>query len=310
MPHRSNLQHFKKGILLISQWTRTEYKNMEKVFLGIIFGPVEAGLIHVVWATLDFIYYAHFESHTLDLLQKMDDVWVVFYENLQYFIDEDIRDNFNIPKLHSTQHYTDSIISRGSVDSFSTKSPECLHIDFAKNTYQSTNKKNYLAQMTKWLDHQESCFQFAVYLQWTVKGYLSELEGTSEVREDDGDDEEVANEDDEEVSGEQAVFLGYTVAKTPAHRSIPLTNLVDQYGADDIISQLTTFLQHSSLTLQTAWLPSLNSTISVYKCLTVQLPPASQVTTAVTKDVVCAHPAVPTWGLVPAVPAQFNTVLA
>jgi hypothetical protein len=131
MPRRSNLRHFQKGILLISQWTGTEYKNMEKVFLGILAGPAEAGLIRVVRTLLDFIYYAHFESHTSDSLRKLNTAWVAFHENLQYFVDKGVRkdrDNFNIPKLHSMHHYIDSIISRGSADSFSTESPECLHI--------------------------------------------------------------------------------------------------------------------------------------------------------------------------------------
>lgn len=61
MPQGNNLQHFKKGISLISQWTGTKYKNMEKVFLGVLAGPSEPGLICVVCATLDFIYYAHFK---------------------------------------------------------------------------------------------------------------------------------------------------------------------------------------------------------------------------------------------------------
>ena len=219
MPCGSNLRHFKKGISLISQWTRTEYKNMEKVFLGILFGSVEPGLIRIVWATLDFIYYTHFESHTLDSLQKMDEAWVTFHNNLQYFVDQGVcssRDDFNIPKLHSTQHYIDSIISQGSTDGFSTESPERLHIDFAKNTYHTTNKENYLVQMTKWLDCQDACFRFSAYLQWTVKGYHSELEGTLEVKEvnDDDDDNDTNNlQDDFDSGGEQVAFLGYTAAK-------------------------------------------------------------------------------------------------
>ncbi len=34
IPQHPDLHHFKKGILLVMQWTGTEYKNMEKVFLG------------------------------------------------------------------------------------------------------------------------------------------------------------------------------------------------------------------------------------------------------------------------------------
>lgn len=38
MPAHPELRHFKKGVSLVSQWTGTEYKNMEKVFLGAIAG--------------------------------------------------------------------------------------------------------------------------------------------------------------------------------------------------------------------------------------------------------------------------------
>ena len=105
--------------------------------------------------------------------------------------------------------------------------------------------------MTKWLDHQDACFQFFVYLQWTVKGYHSKLEGTLEVKEvnEDDDDNDTDNlQDDFNSGGEQVVFLEYTVAKVPTYRSVHLLDLVDQYGADDIIPQLTNFLQHSPLT--------------------------------------------------------------
>ena len=92
MPQGNNLQHFKTSISLVSQWSGTKYKNMERVFLGVLAGPSEPGLIHIVHATLDFIYYAHFESHTIDSL----------HNNLHYFVDQGIHedcDDFNILKL-------------------------------------------------------------------------------------------------------------------------------------------------------------------------------------------------------------------
>jgi hypothetical protein len=36
MPHYSGLQHFKKGISTVKQWTGTEHKEMQHVFLGIL----------------------------------------------------------------------------------------------------------------------------------------------------------------------------------------------------------------------------------------------------------------------------------
>jgi hypothetical protein len=137
----TDLHHFKKGISLVSQWTGTEYKNMEKVFLGVLAGQAEPGLIRVVCATLDFIYYAHFEYHMTDSLTKLEEAWVAFHENKHYFVDKDICTHFNIPKIHSMQHYIAAIISCGSADGYSTKSPEQLHIDFAKSAYRASNKK-------------------------------------------------------------------------------------------------------------------------------------------------------------------------
>ncbi|EJF60224.1 hypothetical protein DICSQDRAFT_63569 [Dichomitus squalens LYAD-421 SS1] len=65
MAKHPELRHFKKGISLVCQWTGTEYKNMEKVFLGVIAGAADERVTLTVRAVLDFIYYAHFETHTV-----------------------------------------------------------------------------------------------------------------------------------------------------------------------------------------------------------------------------------------------------
>ena len=144
--------------------------------------------------------------------------------------------------------------------------------------------------MTKWLERQDAYFRFSMYLQWTVKGYNSELEGSLEVKEDNEDGDVKDDKDGNEDVDEQAVFLGYSVVKLPAYRNVPITDLVKNYGADNIITQLTNFLQNSPLTSQLVWAPILTSTLSVYKCVTVRLPPAPQVTLSITKDVVQARP--------------------
>lgn len=61
MPRHPDLRHFKKGISLVTQWTGTEYKNMEKVFLGALAGTAKPDIIICVRAVLDFIYYSHLE---------------------------------------------------------------------------------------------------------------------------------------------------------------------------------------------------------------------------------------------------------
>ena len=74
---------------------------MEKVFFG---GQAEPGLIWVVQATMDLLYYAHFESHTIDSLHQLEQAWISFHNNLHCFLDEGIwksQNDFNILKLHS-----------------------------------------------------------------------------------------------------------------------------------------------------------------------------------------------------------------
>lgn len=309
MPHGANLRHFKKGISLVSQWTGTEYKNMEKVFLGVLAGQAEPGLIRVVRATLDFIYYAHFESHTSDSLQKLEAAWVTFHDNLQYFVEKEVRksrDDFNIPKLHSMQHYVDSIISRGSADGYSTESPERLHIDFAKSAYRASNKKNYIKQMTKWLTRQEACHRFAVYLQWTVPGYVAELSAVSEITADDEEEEDINNDAD----GPQTLGIGYTIAKEPAYHQMRISTIIDNFGAVDFVPHLLKFLRESPLTSRSVFLPSAATCLPVYKCMTIRLPPAPQVTKSITKDVIRARCAIPAVGTSLAVSDQFDTVLA
>ena len=159
--------------------------------------------------------------------------------------------------VHSMLYYINSIIPQGSADGFSPESPEYLHIDFAKNAYYATNEKNYLVQMMKWLDYQDPAFYFSVYFQQTVKGYLLEVEGISEVKEggdEDVDDEENLNDPD--VSGKQVVFLEYTIAKAPAQHNVPLVNLMDQHGTNDIISAY-----HMSPTLSSHFMTCLVSVL-------------------------------------------------
>ena len=99
------------------------------------------------------------------------------------------------------QHYIALILAHGSADGYSTESPECLHINFAKSAYRATNKKNYIIQMTKWLTHQEACSHFTAYLQWAVPGYCLHLQAVSELKEDDDGDDD--NNKDGDGDGEE-----------------------------------------------------------------------------------------------------------
>ncbi|KAF8870236.1 hypothetical protein BD779DRAFT_1455790 [Infundibulicybe gibba] len=135
------LRHFKKGISSVSQWTGGEFKEMQKVFIGVMAGAVSDDVLTVIRALIDFIYYAQLQSHTSKTLSALRNCLETFHTHKDIFIKLKIREHFN--KLTSC-HYIDSILALGSPDGYNTELPERLHIDFAKKAYRASNKHDYL----------------------------------------------------------------------------------------------------------------------------------------------------------------------
>jgi hypothetical protein len=162
-PHPT-LRHFTKGISLTSQWTGNERKNMEKVFLGILAKVTDPAVQRAVGGIIDFIHYAHFETHCDESLAQLDKAWSAFHDDKSIFIDPEIRKHFDINKLHKIKHYVDSIRSRGTADGFNTENTERLHIDLAKAGYNASNRVNYTRQMTSGLlDKRQSIGSAHIY---------------------------------------------------------------------------------------------------------------------------------------------------
>jgi len=82
---------------------------MEKVFLMVLAGATDPAVIRAVRGVLDFIYYAHFETHTDESLGLLDAAWLTFHDNKYIFEDLEIRKHFNISKLHNIKHYINAI---------------------------------------------------------------------------------------------------------------------------------------------------------------------------------------------------------
>ncbi|KAJ7859055.1 hypothetical protein B0H14DRAFT_3631356 [Mycena olivaceomarginata] len=290
------LRHFKKGISLTTQWTGTERKNMEKVFLGILANATDPAVQLAVRGT-----------HTDESLALLDAAWVAFHDNKHIFVDLDVRTHFNVSKIHKLKHYVDSIRSRGTADGFNTEGTERLHIDLAKVGYNATNKKAYTRQMTVWLRRQESVHKFGSYLQWAVPGYVAPMtsaDGNSEEEGDEGGKEDVEdrdrdaddmpeNSDDEGELDEVPSLPSFTLAKKPAFPSLTVASI-----SKSIVPRL---------------IPADNSTFPVYKRVSVSLPRIAQANSSSTHDTIRAVKGSPLQmtakGVKPAKAGQFDTVL-
>lgn len=119
-----SLWHFKKGISLILQWTGNEYKNIEKVFLSVIAGAANEEVTQCIRGVLDLIYYVHYKEHTTESLKKLEDSWHTFHNHKHVFVDQEICNHFNIPKIHSMAYYASMICSHSSAGGYNTEALE------------------------------------------------------------------------------------------------------------------------------------------------------------------------------------------
>ncbi|KAK0460760.1 hypothetical protein IW261DRAFT_1554531 [Armillaria novae-zelandiae] len=313
MPRHPDLCHFKKGISLVTQWTGTEYKNMEKVFLGALAGTAKPDVIICVRAVLDFIYYSHLELQTDESLKKLEDSLRTFHAHKHVFINDSI--------FHSMAHYSSMIQSHGVTGGYNTEASERLHIDFAKRAYWASNRRGYIQQMTKWLTQREAVQRFTRFLDWAV-----EDSGREEV-EDVEDDVDVANDEEEarnhadintaltqdtdQVMSHVTLLHGestYTVPKWPSFTGIDIATLENEYGTQQFVHCLELFLCEHNLLKQDFW-DAHPAKYQVYKRFRIHIPPVPEVLTSITLDVIRASPSY-TAERKKHVPAQFDTVLA
>ena len=172
LPPNHHIMTFVKGISPLTRVTGLEHKNMCHILLGLIMdlplvsGVASSRVIRAVRALLDFLNLAQFPSHTSDTLLRLEDSLARFHQNKDIFIDLGIRAHFNFPKLHSLLHYQSSITLFGTTDNYNTEQTERLHIDFSKNAYRATNRKDEYPQMTLWLERREKVEQHALFVAW------------------------------------------------------------------------------------------------------------------------------------------------
>ncbi|KAF8439424.1 hypothetical protein L210DRAFT_3402238, partial [Boletus edulis BED1] len=102
--------HFKNGISTVKQWTASDHKQLELVFLGALVGVIAKHcVLHVASCLIDFVYLAQYQSHTNMTLATLQDVHDEFHRLKDIFIQLGCREHFNIPKFHSLMHYADTI---------------------------------------------------------------------------------------------------------------------------------------------------------------------------------------------------------
>ncbi|KAJ7055343.1 hypothetical protein C8F01DRAFT_1111491 [Mycena amicta] len=172
LPPNHNVRLFLKGITTLSRISGTEHRQICQILLGLIVDlPLPGGespkrLIRAVRAILDFLYLSQYPIHSTATLSKLDDALQTFHDNKEIFVELGIRDHFNFPKLHNISHQSMFIKLFGTSDNFNTEYTERLHIDFAKDAYRATNRKDEYFQMTVWLERKEKILWHEKFIRW------------------------------------------------------------------------------------------------------------------------------------------------
>ncbi|KAG1894285.1 uncharacterized protein F5891DRAFT_1131006 [Suillus fuscotomentosus] len=303
MPDYPGLRHFKKGILTVRQWTGTEHKEMQRVFVGLLADTVPSQVLVVARAILDFSYYAQLRMHTVDSLDGLESALAVFHTNKDILQELEVCDHFNIPKLHQISHFIKSITLFGSTDGFNTELPKCLHIDFAKDTYRASNKCNYEEQMALWIQRQEAVFLDSTYLDW-----LSECSQSATVssRTDPNHEHDLDSDSDAEIEELRSA------APTNASPSLPIDvsvdHLVTAHGATMFLPALKSFL-HEHMPRNNI-IPGPHDRFDVYQQVVIVTPPDPHASDLPTRLHIRATPEVqPGPGRKPGTPTRFDMAL-
>ncbi|KAI9429265.1 hypothetical protein H4582DRAFT_1827220 [Lactarius indigo] len=223
LPPNHHITLFPKGITGLSRISGKEHKAMCRILIGLIVdislpgGRVPSRVVRATRALLDFIYLAQFPSHTAQTLQRLEDSLATFHQNKDIFVDVGVRENFNIPKLHSLLHYGHSITLFGTTDHYNTEQTERLHIDFTKDAYRATNRKDEYPQMTAWVERREKVQAHITYVEWRQRNHTAPVGHLQSSR-----------------------FL--KMAQHPTFKAVSFEDLAERYGAVDFQDCLADFI--------------------------------------------------------------------
>jgi len=194
LPPYPRLRAFRKGLSTTTRWTGNEYKNMMKVYLGVIRDLLSPEMATLVKLYLDIHRLSHYVSHT-------DSTVALLASAIQQFtklrndrqgpvVGGGIKEaNWYCPKIHLLQHYPDWIKWKGALPFSSTDRGEAWHRPL-KASYRASNKG---PQADEFILRDEDR-----KLGWKLwERSLS----TDEVKSNNDDEEDDKDEDDTEEDG-------------------------------------------------------------------------------------------------------------
>jgi hypothetical protein len=181
-----------------------------------------------------------------------------------------VRKDFKIPKFHAMLHYVESIRLFGTTDNYNTETFERLHIDFTKEGWRASNRRDEFPQMIRWLSRQEKIAAFHRHVAATpVNAYATGSPPSAS-----------------SIPRKPPI----SIAKNPSHEHSPLKVVEDLHCALDFTHYLKVFMNKiTNSSLRPSQLDQANlpfTRVNVYDCF--RFHPESIQDEEVDKDIVKA----------------------
>ncbi|KAH9033904.1 hypothetical protein EDB85DRAFT_2073730 [Lactarius pseudohatsudake] len=185
-PPFSGLRRFHEG-RGFKQWTGDDSKALMKVYLPAIEGHVPNKMLYAIRSFLDFCYIARHNVLTEITLAELEDALARFNEYRTVFLEENVRENFSLPRQHSMHHYPDMIRLFGAPNGLCSSITEAKHIKAVKEPWRRSNRNKPLKQML--LTNQRLDKLMAARIDFTRRGMLerSRLDAAGKHAEDPSD---------------------------------------------------------------------------------------------------------------------------
>ncbi|KAF8516269.1 hypothetical protein JB92DRAFT_3114317 [Gautieria morchelliformis] len=200
-------------------------------------------------------------------------------------------------------HYIALIQVKGTPDGFNREISEHLHIDFSKEGYRASNKKNYIEQMVTYLTRHDPILKFTAFLIWTHAITNSQSDSNKV-------DEPLHVQEPVEQVQATMVAAGastWSITKCAPWPKKPVRTLIKNHEAVDFVPAPQAYLNaYDPKGCVTA---SVYDFVDIYKQINIDLPSPQRLTDETQRNTIRATPGHPNPGQKKSEPDHFDCVL-
>ncbi|KAJ8077347.1 hypothetical protein PM082_001777 [Marasmius tenuissimus] len=146
VPEFPGLRRFPQG-RRFKQWTGDDSKALMKVFLPAVEPFIPPQMTKCLAAFLDFCYLVRRNDFDEDTISEIQRTVERFHSHRQIFVEQGIRDDFSVPRMHSMVHYPYLILNFGAPNGVCSSITESRHITAVKKPWRRSNQHNALSQI-------------------------------------------------------------------------------------------------------------------------------------------------------------------